>query len=408
MVQSSNERPPSAWESLTPDERESRLARITLGAELNYGTAQWALSGIQMLDGPPYGDAVMPVAKLRKMANGLDLSVERMVELASDPRAEVRRVIAEHPLTPTDVVVQLLQDEDDWVRTGAAGNPHLPAETLSSLAFSADPAIRFGVAYNPASSVTTLANLLAHDDVKAKQRIAWNGLVPISILEKLAALNDGSINWGLARNPCIPLDIAEAIAASGREDARKQLALNVCAPVQVLEQLAKDQDAGIRTDVEANPATPAEVIALLPKGFRYQYTCKSHHRYIVQVPEDFEAEDFNMFYITELLYSSEGEILDSLPDVTTSGPMYVEDPERIAPYLDSHEPGTMIKAIDETVWSTFRFQSTQAMTLEQFHEALTWTDREDLDVDDDVEVLERIVLNDELTWEQISAGSGHG
>jgi hypothetical protein len=401
-------RPTSAWDSLTPDEREVRLARITRGAELNYGMARWALSGIQLLEGLPYGVAVIPVAKLRKMANGLDLSVERMVELASDPRAEVRRVIAEHPLTPQDVVVQLLEDEDDWVRTGAAGNPHLPAEILSSLAFSGDAAIRFGVAYNPASSVVTLTNLLAHDDVQAKQRIAWNGLVPISILEKLAALNDGSINWGLARNPCIPLDIAEAIAASGREDARKQLALNVCAPVQVLEQLAKDQDAGIRTDVEANPATPAEVIALLPKGFRYQYTCKSHHRYIVQVPEDFEAEDFNMFYITELLYSSEGEILDSLPDVTTSGPMYVEDPERIAPYLDSHEPGTMIKAIDETVWSTFRFQSTQAMTLEQFHEALTWTDREDLDVDDDVEVLERIVLNDELTWEQISAGSGVG
>jgi hypothetical protein len=391
--------PTSAWESLTPDERDARLARITRGAELNYGTAQLALSGIQILDGPPYGEAVIPVAKLRKMADGLDLSVKRMVELASDPREAVRRVIAEHPLTPPEVIVQLLEDEDDWVRTGAAGNTHLPAETLSSLAFSADAAIRFGVAYNPASSVVTLTTLLAHDDVTAKQRMAWNGLVPIPILEKLAAFNDGSINWGLARNPCIPLDIAEAIAASGREDARKQLALNVCAPVQVLEQLAKDPDGEIRLDVEANPATPPEVIALLRNGFRYSYTCQSDYRYIVRVPEDFEAEDFIMLDITDYLDSSEGEILDSLPDVTTSGPMYVEDPERIAPHLASQEPDTLIKAIDMTVWSTFRFQSSQEMTLEEFQEGLTWSGHDELDVKD-VEVLQKIVLRNEFTWEQ--------
>ena len=104
----------------------------------------------------------------------------------------------------------------------------------------------------------------------------------------------------------------------------------------------------------------------------YRYTSETVYRHVLLVPEETDASDIDVFYITESLRSSVAEILDSPPDVEFSDPLPVEDPELVALYEDQLEPDTEIRIIEVTVWYSFRVQSDTSLSLQEFLDSLDW------------------------------------
>jgi len=127
---------------------------------------------------------------------------------------------------------------------------------------------------------------------------------------------------------------------------------------------------------------------------------KSRYRYVARVPRGYDLSDFGVGYVTEYLYSSAGSILESDPDVEVSEAAFVSDPKLIKRYALKESPGFAIKIIEETVLETFDFVSDRELTLQEFHESLTWEERYE-SWDSAIEMLDRVVVEDEFTWDRV-------
>ena len=106
--------------------------------------------------------------------------------------------------------------------------------------------------------------------------------------------------------------------------------------------------------------------------YRYRFTSETVYRHVLLVSEETDVSDIEVFYITESLRSSVAEILDSPPDVEFSDPLPVEDPELVALYEDQLEPDAEIRIIEVTVWYSFRIQSEESLSLQEFLDSLDW------------------------------------
>ena len=364
--------PVPAWFEMSESERQTRREQIDNGVRHGYVAAEETLDAILMLEGPLDSEEIRSVGSLRRMANGSDLAVEIINELARHERDDVRQLIAQHPSTSQDVLISLLTDEDDFVRSYAAANPHLPWSMLPDLATSHDKALRFGVAGNPAATFATLAHLAVDPDPSVRQRLGRSGTAPLSLLSQLASDPSGEVLWGVARNPCITSNLAEQLFQSGNSDPLTALATNPNTPPTILERLASDGTPVIRNFVEENPSTPRATLEAMTSGHRYRFTSETVYRHVLLVPTEKDVNEIEVFYLTESLNSSVAEILDSPPDVQFSDPLPVEDLELVALYEDQLEPDTDIRIVEVTVWYSFRVQSPNPLSLQEFLDSLTW------------------------------------
>lgn len=361
-----------AWFELSESERHRRRKQIDFGARHGYMAAEETLDAILMLEGPLESEAIRSVGSLRRMANGMDLEVETINQLARHERVDVRQVIAQHPFTSDNALIALLTDDDDLVRSYAAANPHLPWSMLPELASSPDKAIRFGVAGNPAATFATLSGLTEDPEVFVRKRLARNGMVPFPLLSQLASDPSGEVLWGVGRNPCVTLEIAEQLLRSGNPDPLTGLATNPSSHPTILQQIAINASPVVRNFVEENPSTPHEERKAMAAGHRYRFTSETVYRHVLLISTDKDVQDVEVYYVTEYLGSSVAEILDSPPDVEFSDPVPVEDSDLYAHYEDQLEPDTDIRIIEVTVWYSFRIQSGAPLSLQEFLDSLNW------------------------------------
>ncbi|MFS0887037.1 hypothetical protein [Aeromicrobium sp. 179-A 4D2 NHS] len=85
------------------------------------------------------------------------LSVETLVFMADDEETSIRRTVAGHLNTPTDVVNRLAFDVDQSVRTFALSNPNIDPGVLRVCV--SDPTVEVAIAKNPETPGDVLVTL---------------------------------------------------------------------------------------------------------------------------------------------------------------------------------------------------------------------------------------------------------
>ena len=110
-----------------------------------------------------------------------------MAQVAAMSTVE-RRVTAENPNTPVDILVQLAGDEDEWVRQRVAWNPRTPPQVLAQVVGDEDVDVRQLVAENPNTPADTLVQLVGDEDWHVREAALENPHLPeeYRVLERVA------------------------------------------------------------------------------------------------------------------------------------------------------------------------------------------------------------------------------
>ena len=112
-------------------------------------------------------------------------SVENLRKLASDPNSDIRKSVAAHRRTPTDILEKLANDEDEAVRKFVAWNENTPISVLEKLANDEDKTVRSYVAGNKNTPIHILEKLSNDTDKWVLVSVALNPSTPDNIVEKL-------------------------------------------------------------------------------------------------------------------------------------------------------------------------------------------------------------------------------
>lgn len=197
--------------------------------------------------------------------------------LAMDERLSVRKYVAKHPQTPTEILIVWVRKRPE-LRLFIAQNPNISLEIIEQLAGDASAKVREALAYNPitpgyilekfakdaqiavrqavASNPKTSANILEFlaQDWQCSTFVAQNPNTPALVLEYL--MRSSGFNWLLLAHPNTSLPMQHKLlcmlGTSGIESERIYAAKHPHTPVEMLMQLTSDrnleiQDAALRT-----------------------------------------------------------------------------------------------------------------------------------------------------------------
>ncbi len=220
------------------------------------------------------------------------ISSSWLQEMAEHPRERVRQMVARHPNTPTDLLVDLAKDLE--LRQFVAENPSTPPEVLEQLAMDSRGDIQASVARNsnaPGYVLEILGGTPFHDLLLARhgntpsatlQKVLWrlalnerlsirkyvaqHSHAPVSILTKWAKQSPELRPW-IALNIRTPSRILEELAKDTSKDVRYGVAKNVNTPPHVLEKLAEDWRLEVRQAIASNPTTPGNILEVLIKDW---------------------------------------------------------------------------------------------------------------------------------------------
>jgi hypothetical protein len=171
---------------------------------------------------------------------GDDTPRGRLEELSRDPRAGLRRAVAQHPATPPELLARLALDDNFWVRTDAAAHPAFPEELRRLLRL--------------AGSSADLAAFAEPDPSLQPQA-----------LEELAAAGP----WGqrlAARHPATPSSVLGRLGDHPSALLRADLARHPEAPAALPARLLEDGDLGVRRAAASHPRLPRAALDLLRRA----------------------------------------------------------------------------------------------------------------------------------------------
>jgi hypothetical protein len=162
-------------------------------------------------------------------------------EMARENRGAINQVLAESPLTPTDVLEDLGKHPSVGLCALVAANPKTPRTTLEAL----------------------------YKGYRCHPSLAGNPKLPKKFLTELASSLGYETNIRLAQNPNLP---EKAFRVLARPQNYVQVRLTIVrredCPPAVLGQLLNDPYAKIRSLAVANPNTPREVVVEFGKTRR--------------------------------------------------------------------------------------------------------------------------------------------
>ncbi|MEH2036327.1 hypothetical protein [Nostoc sp.] len=237
---------------------------------------------------------------------------EYILRRIADERKEyLWRMLAEHPNTPTDLLMRFLREEVEKIVHSnvtmfdiVIANPNLPVLERYRLLLSKEEAQEIANANQlmarRTNSLYALAQVVQKGDQKAKLTAARTNQTPVQILEQLAKDPDENVRQLAMGNSNLPLSILieltqdtsdkvrlslaymlrnrstnryykeevpvvllERLARDENKDVKVAVAENLQSSQTVLEQLAQDGSAEVRIKVAKNPNTPTSVLEQL-------------------------------------------------------------------------------------------------------------------------------------------------
>ncbi len=194
------------------------------------------------------------------------ISANVLQQLCEHPHLRVRQFVAAHPNTPVKLLIESAKIYE--LRIFVAENPSVPVNILHELASDSREDVQAAVANNPSTPGFILEKLAlnpARDLAIAEHKNTPSELRP-KILERLAANSPFTVRTFVAKHPDTPAEILSQWAKS-QQGLCFYIAQNPKAPVAVLEELAKDFLSDTRVCVGKNPNTPAKVLEKLAEDW---------------------------------------------------------------------------------------------------------------------------------------------
>ncbi|WP_437852420.1 hypothetical protein [Sorangium sp. So ce363] len=137
------------------------------------------------------------------------------------------RQIAEHPLTPEPLLIQLADSADIFVRGAVANNPSTPERVLRQLARDADSYVRLHVARHEACPLSLLLELEHDPDFVVRRHVVWRPDCPLDTMKRRAADENVNVRYAVADHPrataALLSGLARDEALSVRERAKERL-----------------------------------------------------------------------------------------------------------------------------------------------------------------------------------------
>ncbi len=190
--------------------------------------------------------------------------------LAGSALGYVRKAVAEHPLTPPEVLELLSRDELESVRVQATRHPALPALALERLARDRSKFVRANAAAREDVPVSVLRLLQNDASDTVLRAIVQNPRTPVDVLESIARRKlEPDVAVRLLENPRLPGPSVRRLwyewKTKGDPNVLGAAAANPNVPLDVLCQLAFHKDSYVRGMAAANTKTPAEFLMKLAR-----------------------------------------------------------------------------------------------------------------------------------------------
>ena len=199
----------------------------------------------------PYGDKEIekkPIVKLGVLDNK-NITSDILESLSKDKNDIVRRIVAEHPKTPIEVLNKL--SKDSVLIQAVAKNPNTTTEILEKLSEEKCAYIIKTVVNHPNTSKDALSKLSKVDKEYFESGIEFQSMIMTFI--------KGSI----AKHANTPVDVLVDFSKDKGDYHGRISIKNPNMPSEVLTELSKDDSRSIRESVAGNTSTPIEIIETL-------------------------------------------------------------------------------------------------------------------------------------------------
>jgi hypothetical protein len=123
----------------------------------------------------------------------------------------VRGAVANHPVTPPDILKDLATNGDVGIQGQVGRNPNAPAEVLAQLATSTDPHVRVSVAENTNTPPEVLGSMVQDDKEFVLSVLGENPNTPPEALATLATSDQLFVLTSVVRNPKAPTETLRLI-----------------------------------------------------------------------------------------------------------------------------------------------------------------------------------------------------
>jgi hypothetical protein len=165
--------------------------------------------------------------------------------------------LAHDPGTPPMTLFELASDPSAQVRAVVAARPDAPAQALRPLTRDYDRAVREAVARNPSTSQGNLMRLVTDADRWVRWAVAGNPGCDERIRRAMAGAADKELRGLLAELPELEPDLAEALIDDRSPEVRERLAAHTHDP-GVITALLADRTVRVRKGLARNERTTAE------------------------------------------------------------------------------------------------------------------------------------------------------
>lgn len=203
------------------------------------------------------------------LVNNRNLPTSVLQKLAKDKDKRLRYMVAMHPNTSIEMLWELTRDEDSEVRSSTLNHHAITKEMLDFLSEDKDEKVRASVAYKTKKSVDLLRKLAKDKSSHVRAAVAQQSGLSKKLVEGLARDNSADVRRSVAYFQKLSIETLLMLSNDTNAGVRAGIANNSQTPVEVLRKLAKDKETGVRSTIAENPNTPEDVLVFLSEDDEY-------------------------------------------------------------------------------------------------------------------------------------------
>lgn len=205
-----------------------------------------------------------PEELIDKVSHAKPLPPEMFYRLEADySNRSVRRILAENPTCPVDLLMTFVLDSDYYVRRGVAVNRKAPTRILRLLINDPYEYTRMSLGQNDGVPASFISELIACNDYWIDYGLCSNRLVGHEDLRKLYRKYPGKFSLWFAMNQNLPADLARDIYCRKKNDQFEMgyLVENPALPEDLILEIYHDPSVKLPLSMYArNPKCPQEII----------------------------------------------------------------------------------------------------------------------------------------------------
>lgn len=235
-----------------------------------------------------------PNAKLREHVAGRpDAPLDLLTQLAQDPDKSVRGKVIRNPNSSEELLYTMILNAPELHLGGAfwlgrpntserivravfarpditpfgclklAEDPVTPGDILLQLAGQEDRSVRMAIVKRDSLPEAVIRQLLEAGDASIDEKIAYRYDGPEWLIRQLTRQPSPKVRRVVAGKRALPLDNMTELAQDPEMEVRRAIAFNEATPSEILYQLIEDPDANVRVGLALNGKCPPSIMEAL-------------------------------------------------------------------------------------------------------------------------------------------------